>query len=136
MSPQYLQRRLSRPVYLAIGWGCVGLGIAGAILPLLPTTPFLLVALWAFSRSSPAAAAWLRSHPRLGPYIVDWQDHGVIPLRAKVFAVAMMSASFAWLVLATDVSVYGKAGVGIILAVVAGFVTTRKGRIEHDHQGR
>lgn len=103
----------------------VALGIAGAFLPVLPTTPFLLVALWAFTKSSPAAAAWLRSHPQLGPYIRDWQDQGIIPLRAKIIALAMMSASFAWLTMATDTSVYVTTAVGAILLGAATFVSTR-----------
>ena len=117
--------RWTRPIYLSVGWAAVALGIIGAFLPVLPTTPFLLVALWAFTRSSPAAAAWLRGHPRLGPYVTDWQDRGVIPLRAKILAVTMMSASYAWLTMATEAPVYVKIGVGVVLAGVAAFVTTR-----------
>ena len=117
--------RWGRPFYLAVGWIFVGLGIAGAFLPVLPTTPFLLVALWAFTRSSPAAAAWLRGHPTLGPYITDWQDHGIIPLHAKLIALGMMSASFAWLTLGTDANFYIKIGVGVILLGAATFISTR-----------
>ena len=117
--------RLTRPVYLALGWLFVGLGIAGAFLPLLPTTPFLLVALWAFTKSSPEAAAWLRNHPRLGPYIRDWQDGGIIPLRAKVLALLMMSASLAWFAFATNAPIVVKFVVAIILLCVAAFIVTR-----------
>ena len=124
-SNQDVPGRWARPVYLSIGWVFVALGIAGAFLPVLPTTPFLLVALWAFTRSSPAAAAWLRAHPRLGPYITDWQDSGIIPLRAKILALAMMTASFAWLALATDASIYVKIGVGVILLGAAAFISSR-----------
>ncbi|NNE24044.1 MAG: YbaN family protein [Rhizobiales bacterium] len=110
---------------MSVGWVFVALGIAGAFLPVLPTTPFLLVALWAFTKSSPAAAAWLRAHAKLGPYITDWQDEGIIPLRAKILALAMMCASFAWLALATDASAYVKIGVGVILLGAAAFISTR-----------
>lgn len=115
----------SRPLYLFVGWLFVALGTAGAFLPVLPTTPFLLVALWAFTRSSPAAAAWLRAHPWLGSYIINWQDHGIIPQRAKFIALTMMSASLAWLVWGTDASSYVKVGVGLILLGAAAFVSTR-----------
>jgi uncharacterized protein len=80
-----------RVFYLALGWLSVGLGIIGIILPILPTTPFLLVAVWAFSRSSPELAEKLRNHPKAGPYIRAWQDHGAIPLVGKVLAVTMMT---------------------------------------------
>jgi uncharacterized protein len=77
--------------YLALGWLSVGLGIVGIILPILPTTPFLLVAVWAFSKSSPELAEKLRNHPKAGPYIRAWQDHGAIPVLGKVLAVTMMT---------------------------------------------
>lgn len=80
-----------RLFYLGFGWLSVGLGIIGIILPILPTTPFLLVAMWAFSRSSPELAEKLRNHPSAGPYIRAWQDHGAIPVLGKVLAVSMMS---------------------------------------------
>lgn len=80
-----------RLFYLMVGWLSVGLGVIGIILPVLPTTPFLLVAVWAFSKSSPELAARLRNDPRVGHYIRDWQDHGVIPVAGKVMATVMMS---------------------------------------------
>jgi uncharacterized protein len=80
-----------RIFYLGLGWLSVGLGIIGIILPILPTTPFLLVAVWAFSRSSPELAEKLRNHPKAGPYIRAWQDHGAIPVVGKVLAVSMMT---------------------------------------------
>jgi uncharacterized protein len=80
-----------RIFYLGLGWLSVGLGIIGIILPILPTTPFLLVAVWAFSRSSPELAEKLRNHPKAGPYIRAWQDHGAIPVVGKILAVTMMT---------------------------------------------
>ena len=115
----------SRPIYLGIGWLAVGLGIAGAFLPLLPTTPFLLVALWAFTKSSPAAAHWLRTHPKYGPYVSDWQDRRVVPMKAKLAAATMMAASFAWLALATDAPIWAKTLVAATLLAVASYVLTR-----------
>lgn len=82
----------------AFGCLCVGLGCVGAVLPVLPTTPFLLLALWAFARSSPRFHGWLLNHPRLGPFIVDWERDRVIPVRAKVLACTAMCASLIWVV--------------------------------------
>ena len=78
---------MMRLVYIAIGCTAVVLGVAGIFLPLLPTTPFLLLAAWAFARSSPRLEAWLVRHPRLGPPISAWRERGAIPARAKIVAI-------------------------------------------------
>ena len=80
-----------RYVLLAIGWFFVGLGAIGVFLPVLPTTPFLIVALWAFSRSSRRFHHWLYTHKWYGPYLVAWDQHRVIPLQAKITAVVFMA---------------------------------------------
>ena len=63
----------------ALGLAATALGLAGAVLPVVPTTPFLLVAAWAFARSSPRLEAWLRDHPRLGPPLREWEARRAIP---------------------------------------------------------
>ena len=73
------------------------MAVAGIILPILPTTPMLLVAAWAFSKSSPELAEKIRSHRVFGPPVRDWQDHGVISLKAKSLAIMVMSLMGAWL---------------------------------------
>ncbi len=88
-----------RALWLLIGLLATGAGIAGIVLPLVPTTPFLLVAAFAFARSSDRLHSWLVTHPRLGPPITDWRDHGAISRRAKVLAVAVMLATLAMAVL-------------------------------------
>ncbi|NJN45260.1 MAG: DUF454 domain-containing protein [Candidatus Competibacteraceae bacterium] len=77
--------------------GCFALacGVVGAVLPLLPTTPFLLLATFAFARSSPRLYAWITEHPRFGPPINDWHAQGAIGRNAKVTAVTMMVATLA-----------------------------------------
>jgi len=82
-----------RWIYLSVGWTCTGLGILGAFLPVLPTTPFLLVALWAFSNSSPRLKEWLYNHPRYGETLQDWFEHGTIGVGIKVVAITAMAAS-------------------------------------------
>lgn len=81
--------------YLALGWFCVGLGILGAFLPLLPTTVFLLIAAWAFSRSSPKYHQWLRNHPRFGGMIRSWEQHHAMPRRAKRITFITLALSYA-----------------------------------------
>ncbi|AYM06338.1 MULTISPECIES: YbaN family protein [Agrobacterium] len=84
-----------RLLYLCLGWLMVATGIVGAFLPVLPTTPFLLLALWCFSRSSPKLEAWLLAHPRFGPSLQRWRERGAIARNAKIAALSAMSVSYA-----------------------------------------
>jgi len=81
------------PTYRALGALCVALGAVGAVLPLLPTTPFLLLAAWFFARSHPEWEAKLLAHPKWGPAIIAWRDHRAIPLVAKRFATLLLAIS-------------------------------------------
>lgn len=69
------------------------LAMAGAVLPVLPTVPFLLVAAWAGGRGWPALEARLLAHPKHGPHIVRWRERGAVPRKAKWLASLMMLAS-------------------------------------------
>lgn len=83
-----------RRMYLLLGWLCVGLGLVGAVLPVMPTTVFLLIAAWAFSRSSPRWHNWLRDHPRFGSLIRGWEEHHAMPRRAKRIAWITLGLSY------------------------------------------
>lgn len=89
-------------LYLSAGLICTALGIIGAFVPVLPTTPFLLVALWAFSKSSPRLRNWLYNHARYGKTLREWFDHGVISTRVKIIAIAAMAVSIPTLYLLTE----------------------------------
>ncbi|KQV53891.1 MULTISPECIES: YbaN family protein [unclassified Duganella] len=75
-----------------VTFGCLFmvLAVLGVFLPLLPTTPFLLLASACFARSSDKLHHWLRNHGRFGRYLRDYEDGRGIPLRGKVLAMAMM----------------------------------------------
>ena len=96
MMPQASDEKFGRPMYLALGWTCVLLGLVGAFLPLLPTTVFLLIAAWAFSRSSERWHRWLREHARFGETIRAWEEHHAMPRRAKRIAFIALAASYAF----------------------------------------
>lgn len=91
---------ITRWFWLAFGCLALALAVAGAILPLLPTTPFLLLAAWAFARSSPRLEAWLLDHAHFGPVIADWRREGAVSRRVKRTAVLVMGATLlgGWLV--------------------------------------
>ncbi len=104
------------------GWLSLALGIIGVVLPIMPSTVFLLIALWCFSRSHPQLAAWLYSHPSLGRPLRDWREHGVVPLHAKVFATVMMLTSLGVIWFGTSGSVYVISSVGLLFAIVLGYL--------------
>jgi hypothetical protein len=81
-------------VWIGLGWLFVILGVVGIVLPLLPTTPFLLVAAICFSRGSQRMHDWLINHPTLGPPIVNWQTNRTITRKIKVVALFSMAGLF------------------------------------------
>lgn len=113
---------------LALGWACLLAGLAGLLLPLVPSTVFLLLALWAFSKSSVRFHAWLYTHPRLGRPLRDWHMHRVIPLRAKFLAVAMMGVSLLFVTLFVAEDWLLPAALGAFLACIAAYILTRPHR--------
>lgn len=74
-----------------IGGVALTLGIIGIALPVMPTVPFLLVAAWAFSRSSPRLRRRILEHPVYGPPVKAWQEHGAVGRMAKIWAVSAMT---------------------------------------------
>jgi len=90
------RRSNMRWLWFALGWLFFGLGLLGAFLPVLPTTPFMLLALWAFSSSSPRFHDWLFHHRVFGPPLQAWQRHRAIPRWVKAVAMTSMAASLTY----------------------------------------
>lgn len=86
--------RLVRVFCLAAGFVALALGLAGIVLPVLPTTPFILLAAACFARSSVRFHAYLLRHRVAGPIIHEWQTHRAMPRRAKRWAYLLMLLSF------------------------------------------
>lgn len=82
---------MKRVILISLGWICVGLGFVGVFVPGIPTTIFLIIALWAFTKSSEKLRHWLLNHKRFGPILNNWQEHKVVPRRAKILMVVLMS---------------------------------------------
>lgn len=102
----------------------VGLGLIGVVVPGMPTTVFMLLGAWAAARGWPALHDWLLAHPRFGPPIRDWREHGVVPRRAKWLALLMMSASVLLLALSAA-PLWVKWGVPPVMAVVLVWLWSR-----------
>lgn len=81
----------ARLLWLCIGWAAMALGAIGVVVPLLPTVPLVLVAAYAFSKSSPRLRLWLVQHRVFGKMIADWEAYGAIALRHKILACSVMT---------------------------------------------
>jgi uncharacterized protein len=115
---------MQRIPWLIAGWFSLGLGAVGAVLPLVPTVPFLLLAAAAFSRSSPQMHLWLSRESILAPHIQAWRRSGAICRRAKTMAALGMVAS---LLLSYSLSVptIVLGGQALVLGAIAVFVLSR-----------
>lgn len=116
---------LTRYAYLAVAWLCVGLGIIGVVLPVFPTTPFLIVAVWAFSRSSPSLAEKIRHHPLVGRYIRDWESDGLIPVWGKVFAVVAMTGSAGYMLYFSPLPLWVSLPICAVFVAIGVYVLSR-----------
>jgi len=113
-----------RAFWFLLGVAAVVAAALGAVLPLVPTTPFLLLGALAFSRSSLRLESWMLRHPHLGPPIHAWRQNGAIARRTKAVALATMVAT-------PVVSLLAGVPTGaivlqyVILAAAAAFVLSR-----------
>ena len=89
-----MHRWLFRWLIFSAGWVCVGLGTLGVVLPVLPTTPFMLLAAFCFARTSPRFHRWLLSSRVFGPLIDNWQRERYIEKRSKRTALLVVAITF------------------------------------------
>ena len=113
-----------RLLWLALGLLCVTIGAAGLILPLVPGVPFLIIALWAFSKSSKRFHHWLYPHQTFGPPLRAWNSHRVISLKAKLSAATGMTLALVTLI-ATGAALTTVIIVATVLAGCAAYVLSR-----------
>jgi uncharacterized membrane protein YbaN (DUF454 family) len=125
---------MTRSLYFLLGWFCFGLGAVGTVVPGLPTTPFMLLALWAFSKSSRRFHDWLYRHPLFGPALQRWRTHGVIPDKAKLLAVSTMAVSFVYLAFFTYLGLWLKAAIALVMLYGAVFILSRPSRVPEPPQ--
>lgn len=111
-----------RWMYWSLGWLFFALGILGAFLPILPTTPFMLLALWGFSQSSQRLEHWLLSHRTFGPSLRAWKAHRVVSRRAKAIAWSSMAVSFLYMIAVRQPAWWITATTAALMAYAVWFV--------------
>ena len=114
-----------RIVFIGLGSLCVGLGALGVFLPILPTTPFLLLAAAAYLRGSERFHHWLVTHPILGRYISYYRSGHGMPLAAKILTIAVLWISIALSILAVPRTSV-RLALGAVAIGVTVFVSTRR----------
>jgi uncharacterized membrane protein YbaN (DUF454 family) len=117
--------RLTRPLWIALGLFFVALGVIGALLPLMPTTIFLILAAGCFARSSPRLETWLLTHKRFGPTLVAWREEGAIPPRAKVLACGGIAIGYAIFWWGARPSLWIDLVVALVMGGCAAFILSR-----------
>lgn len=116
---------LRRKILFTVGVLSVGLGFLGVFLPLLPTTPFIVLAAWCFFHSSPRAYEWLHRQPYIGPLLSDWETRRAIPRKAKIISSLIIGLSLVFIWGFLPIVLIVKVFLTFILITVTGFILTR-----------
>lgn len=113
-----------RYLWITLAGLCFVLGAAGAVLPLLPTTPLMLAAVALASKGSPRFAGWIRRHRLAGPAIRRWEEERAISRRARIVAVATLLAS-ALVIHVTVAALALRLAIWLLLAAIGLWIATR-----------
>ena len=116
---------LNKYLFLSIGLICMALGFLGVFLPILPTTPFMILAAFCFSKSSERLHNWLLERPHIGKLILDWQNDGVIRKKAKVASTLVIVPLFSYTLIFVQVSIFVKVLLVLIGLGVLCFIWSR-----------
>ena len=114
-----------RILYFMAGMSSLTLGIIGVVLPLLPTTPFVILAAFCFSRSSKRFHQILLNNKLFGPMIAQWEAHGVIPLKAKCLASSMMLIMVSYPLFFKQLPIWAVIGVIVTVIIALSYIWSR-----------
>ena len=117
---------MKRYLLIVVGFGFVALALAGALLPVLPTTPFLLVAAACFAKSSKRCHNWLLNNKLFGPILHNWHHRRCIPLKAKRVAVLSIIIFGGFSLIFAVPNVIGKIATAVLLAIGLAVVLSLK----------
>ena len=123
---------MKKLILLIVGWSCVCFGFVGIFIPGIPTTIFLIIALWAFARSSKRFHAWLLNHQRFGPILRNWESHKVVPIKAKIVMV-ILQILVVIMVQYTFNSLFVTVALLIVLILVAWYVISLPSKTPEMH---
>lgn len=88
---------IKKYAYITLGLFCVGMAYIGFVVPGIPFSIFLVIAAWAFAKSSPRLHAWLYNHPWFGEFLTNWTQKRVFPQKGKYAMIIVMSSTLAFL---------------------------------------
>ena len=117
-----------RIILLSLGFLCVGLAFIGIFVPGIPTTPFLIVALWAFAQSSKKFHAWLLNHKRFGAVLRNWESHKVVPIKAKITMVILQITAVAMIQYSLN-NIFITISLAVLLLCVASYVISLPSKV-------
>ncbi len=116
---------LTHVTYIVCGYLCLLAGFIGIFVPLWPTTPFVLLAAFFFSRGSERLHRWLLAHPVFGSTISAWQKHGLISLPTKFLAVLMLVGSISYALIFREMPLWAKYCAAAVGSAIVLFILTR-----------
>jgi uncharacterized membrane protein YbaN (DUF454 family) len=126
-----MKSRFPNPIkisFLIFGWISFALGVLGIFLPLLPTTPFLLLATYCFSRGSPKINEWIHGLPQIGQILSEWENHRVIRLKAKISASLLLIPAVVYVCWRPQIPLIGQISFATLATGVLLFLWTRPSR--------
>lgn len=112
-------------IYVVLGFIFLSLGVIGIFLPLLPTTPFIILSAYFFSKGQKRLHNWLLTLPKIGMIINDWEQYGVISKKSKILASIMIIVLFSYTLIFVQVNLYIKIVVALIGISVLVFILSR-----------
>jgi len=115
-------------VYFSLGWLFFSIGALGVFLPVLPTTPFMILALWSFSKSSEKFHHWLYHHRLFGPSLKLWDKYRVIPSLVKIVALTFIIISMTCLVIFSTLESWLKVMTGVFMLSAAVYILGKPSR--------
>jgi len=126
--------KIKKYMYQAIGFLCVGLAYVGVVTPGIPFSIFLVIAAWAFAKSSPKMEKWLYNHPWFGKFLTNWNKKRVFPTKGKYLMAAMMASTLAITFFATG-NIKAVLWIGGFMVLVGIWAWRYPGSVE-EHQRR